>query len=566
VSKPRRRKEAVCVRELSSYDDAGNVPARNDNLLPVTPEETIEPLIHAGAVEVLAENQRISTAGMTTKVVKGSMWTLAGQVLPMFASLVTAPIIIRLLGAESYGVLILVGIIPNYFSFADFGMGMASTKFASEAYSRGDRAAEADAVRTAAFIAFLAASAIALPILMFASTIIAELNVPDALKPTATLALRFTSLTFIVAILSNVFNTPQLSRLRMDINAAVNAAGKIVGAAGSAVVLYLGGGIAGAAAYLFFVSALGLGAHIMVSGHLLRDIYHIRIDRRLLKPLLRFGSGLMIAGIAAIFLINIEKLLVTRLISVESLAFYSIAFTFANMAAMFSWSMVQSLIPAFSQLLSPEKRSQFDSLFSRGIRLSIIWLLPTLMVLFVIAKPFFTIWAGAEFGRQSPGPFYVLLIGLLFNVVAYVPYSALVASSRTGLIAKIHSAELIPYAIAAAVLISYFGIVGAALAWSLRVVFDSGLFLWLARSVIGVHTEFRRTAMASLVGLLVLSPSVFIAAFYNNYSPLLIITAPASLALYSFVVWRYFVTDDERHWFVDKLPVQFRSLALRFTN
>jgi len=64
--------------------------------LPVTTEETIEPLIQAGAVEVLAENQRISTAGMTTKVVNGSLWTLAGQVLSMFASLVTAPIIIRL--------------------------------------------------------------------------------------------------------------------------------------------------------------------------------------------------------------------------------------------------------------------------------------------------------------------------------------------------------------------------------------------------------------------------------------------------------------------------------------
>jgi len=79
---------------LSSYDDAGNVRARNDNLLPVTPEETIEPFIQAGTIE--AENQAPSTVGMTTMVVKGSVWTLAGQVLPMFASLVTAPIIIRL--------------------------------------------------------------------------------------------------------------------------------------------------------------------------------------------------------------------------------------------------------------------------------------------------------------------------------------------------------------------------------------------------------------------------------------------------------------------------------------
>jgi len=48
---------------------------------------------------------------MTTKVVKGSLWTLAGQVAPLGVSLVTMPFVIRMLGAESGGVLILVGLI-----------------------------------------------------------------------------------------------------------------------------------------------------------------------------------------------------------------------------------------------------------------------------------------------------------------------------------------------------------------------------------------------------------------------------------------------------------------------
>lgn len=75
---------------------------------------------------------------MTTKVVKGSLWTLAGQVAPLAVSLVATPFVIRLLGAESYGVLILIGLIPTYLGFAAFGMSMASTKFGSEAYAEGD--------------------------------------------------------------------------------------------------------------------------------------------------------------------------------------------------------------------------------------------------------------------------------------------------------------------------------------------------------------------------------------------------------------------------------------------
>lgn len=96
----------------------------------MTPEEASEP----------AEKPKTppSTAGMTTKVVKGSLWTLAGQVAPLAVSLVATPFVIRLLGAESYGVLILIGLIPTYLGFAAFGMSMASTKFGSEAYAEGD--------------------------------------------------------------------------------------------------------------------------------------------------------------------------------------------------------------------------------------------------------------------------------------------------------------------------------------------------------------------------------------------------------------------------------------------
>ncbi len=64
---------------------------------------------------------------MTTKVVKGSLWTLAGQIAPMAVTLIATPFTIRLLGSEGYGVFVLVALIPTYLGFADFGMGLGST-------------------------------------------------------------------------------------------------------------------------------------------------------------------------------------------------------------------------------------------------------------------------------------------------------------------------------------------------------------------------------------------------------------------------------------------------------
>ena len=139
-----------------------------------------------------------STAGMTTKVVKGSLWTMAGQVLPMAASFISIPFIIRFLGSEAYGVLVLVTLIPSYFIFADFGMNMASTKFGSEAYAEGARRKEGEVVRTAALIAFFSALPVAAGVFIFSFPIVEALQVPEYLQNQASVALKITAATFVL--------------------------------------------------------------------------------------------------------------------------------------------------------------------------------------------------------------------------------------------------------------------------------------------------------------------------------------------------------------------------------
>ena len=286
-------------------------------------------------------------------------------------------------------------------------MSIGSTKFGAEAYAKGLREDEGGVVRTAALIAFLTSFPIALGIFFFYSLIV-WFNVPEQLHSEASIALKIASITFILNILCNIFNTPQLSRLRMDLNTFVNAGFRLLGIMAIPIVLYLGGGIIGAILSLMIASFLTLLGHLFVSGRLLNELFQFSIDKNIIKPLLKFGSSLVMAGIASILLANLEKVVLARVSSVESLAYYSVAFTFATMATMFSGAMIQSLLPAFSQLLSPEKKPELDKLFSRSLRINIIGLLPTIVFLFIIAKPFFTIWAGENFGRESSLPFYIL--------------------------------------------------------------------------------------------------------------------------------------------------------------
>src|SRR6185503_2048909 len=109
---------------------------------------------------------------------------------------------------------------------------------------------------------------------------------------------------------------------------------------------------------------------------------------------LRFGGGLVVSGIAAVLLMNLEKGILSANVSVTALAYYSVAFTVASMLTVFTSAMTQSLFPAFSRLQSQENREHLQNLFVRGIRINLIWVIPALVFLGLIARPFFAAWAG----------------------------------------------------------------------------------------------------------------------------------------------------------------------------
>jgi O-antigen/teichoic acid export membrane protein len=485
---------------------------------------------------------------MTVKVVKGSVWTLIGQVIPMAVALFAAPFTIRFLGSEGYGVLVLLSVIPSYFGFADLGMGIASTKFASEAYAKGDRREEAEVVRAAGLIAFVFCLFFAVPLFLFSSPIVREFNVPEHFLDVASVGLKIASASFVLSVLALVFNTPMLSRLRMDLNSLVNTVPKVIISGGVPIVLYFGGGIVGAILTSLCASVIGLLGVVWFSGRLLPEMFGLSIRREHFRPLLKFGVGLLIGGIAAVMLVNFEKLALPKMVSVRSLAYYSVAFTLASMANTFSAAMMQSLVPAFSQLLAPQKKEQFDTLFARSMRFNLIVLLPTLMVLAVISRPFFTIWAGREFGDASTLPFYILLFGLFFNIVAYIPHSTITARGRTDIFAKLYWFEFAFYVGAVLALINWFGIAGAAAAWSLRVILDAFIIIWFSKRVSYVSFHFLHHSQNLLLGIAILLPPVVFAIAVDNFSLWLAALVPASLLLYALVIWKRFVEPEERTW------------------
>lgn len=500
-----------------------------------------------------------STGGLTTKVVKGSFWTLAGQVAPLVVSFVTARLVIGMLGDKGYGVLVWVSLIPTYFLFADFGMGIASTKFASQAFADGDPEKEARIVRTTAFVALLSSLPFAVAMFAFSPWVARYFEVREEFLADASLGLKLAAITFVVNFMNTIFNTPQLTRLRMDLNTFVTSGFRMLGMIATPVVLYLGFGIPAAAEVLLGASLLTLAGHLFISGRLLPQLFAFTLEREQMRTLLKFGGAFVGAGIAGTVLVNAEKGILTKTVSTDALGYYSIAFTVAAIVPMFSVAMIQSLIPAFSQLQGKEDLGRLNALFSRGLRLNMIVTVPALVVLAIVAKTFFSIWLKDEnFVRESPRPLYLLLCGIAFSVLAHFPYASILAAGRTDIFAKLYWIQLVLYVPLVWLLTTKFGIAGAAAAWSIRGIADTFCLFVIAKNIAGVSFRVQRIGRFCMTILVMALPLVFY--FYRGELdvPVAIATI-AALGLYALLVWRWVLEREETAWLAERLLL--RSLS-----
>lgn len=491
---------------------------------------------------------------MTIKVVKGSLWTLAGQVAPLMVSLITTPISIRLLGAESYGVLILVGLIPTYFAFADLGMGLAATKFGSQAFSNSDLIGENKVIWTATVWGLIGSLPVASLLILLSTRTVDVLNIPSHLAMEAAVAIRIASVTFVISAVNAILSASQYARLRMDIVTLLNTVPRILGLVGTPLVLYFGLGIVGVTIILLVASLMTLTGNLLFLRIFLKQNFTPSFDKKVARSMIRFGLMVAVAGIATAIITNIEKLAIPSLTSVEQLAYYSVAFTIAFMMTLFSVSMAQSLIPAFSQLQGRSDRSLLSSLYNRAIKLNLIWISPLLTVLAIFGDVLIGLWAGADFGENGATAFRILLLGVGAHVISTPARAALMASGRSDIMAKVAWAELLPYILVVAGSTYQYGAAGAASAWSLRTIIDAVLSF----IIVGKINELSLSGFFSFkyLTLFVCILPVLGASIFGATSIVTVLTLGVFMILYVVLVWFYVLDKQESAWLIKSFKLK----------
>lgn len=189
----------------------------------------------------------------------------------------------------------------------------------------------------------------------------------------------------------------------------------------------------------------------------------------LLRGVWRYAAGLTGIGIVTLLLTQTDKIVLSRILTLEFFGYYTLAFTITSIAlGMIITSINSSYFPLFSQIVARNELDNLKQIYHQGCQVMSVLLLPTAVVMAFFAPEILFLWTRNEQVVQNTHLILTLLaIGSALNGMIFLPHFMMLAHGITKLPLYINIGAVIlivPFMTYAA---SNYGAVGGAAAWVL---------------------------------------------------------------------------------------------------
>jgi O-antigen/teichoic acid export membrane protein len=190
-------------------------------------------------------------------------------------------------------------------------------------------------------------------------------------------------------------------------------------------------------------------------------------DVQELKNIWRFAAGMVGISLTAILLTQVDKIILSKVLSLEQFGFYTVACTLGLVISQIVGPLTQSYFPKFSALISLNKIEELKNLYHQGCQLISVLVLPATFILFFFSKELIFIWTHNETTVTNTwlvASVYTLGTGL--NGLIGIPYQLTLAYSWTKL-AFYQNIFFLCLMIPLTIYLSlHYGALGGALSWA----------------------------------------------------------------------------------------------------
>lgn len=402
--------------------------------------------------------------------------------IPIFFGIYAVPVLISQLGVSQFGFLTLLWAISSYFGLFDFGLGRVVTQRVSIALLENN-IEQLPRIIGSAFALLLGFGLFSLFAMeasaeFFASKIGSaehRQSFADSLWWMAVAMPAIVLTTGYRGLLEAVghFGIINLIRVPMGV---LTYMGPVVGLwcgmnSLEEMALILGvGRIVACIVYGWFA----LRAFPNVKGH---GVF----DRTLALSLIKFGGWLSISSLVSPLMNYIDRFLLAALVSTAAVTYYVTPQELILRVGIIPAAASAVFFPVFATLT--HKSEMAESLRNYTLLIGGV-MAPVSVIVAAFAHPILALWINSEFANTAAPVLQILAIAAFFSGIAQVPYTMLQAQVRADLTAKLHLVELPIYVALIFFFVAIFGMVGAAIAWLLRIVFDMFLLYILSGHLI----------------------------------------------------------------------------------
>ena len=499
-------------------------------------------------------NEKSSENNTSALEIKGSTMArntalnFAGFILPLVVGIVTIPFTIRGLGTERFGILSLAWVIVGYFSFFDLGLGRATTKFVAEAMGKGDKGKVPNYFWTTVFFQVIL-GLVGLAIVMLITPLLVKhvLHIPPKLMGETMWTFYWISFSMPIVMVSASFRGILEAGQRFDMVNVVKVPSSIMNFVLPVAGILLGWDLPGIMILLVASRVISLLAWMLFALKVFPVLKtRIGIHRESVKPLLSYGGWVTISNFVGPILVYLDRFLIGSLITIEAVGFYSAPYEFIMRLGIIPASLGITLFPAFSALQGSSEREKTVDLFGRSVKYVLLTVGSIAVLLVIMAKYIIGIWLGDMFLQNSIFVFQILAFGFLVYALASIPYGFLQGIGRADLTAKFHVLETIFYVPLTWILIKRWGINGAAVGWTIRMIMDTLLLFWASWKYgrIRLSSHFRNSMIIILLTLSVYGVSGYI---FSRWAWGLYGIAALTACEFLFV-WFYIIDKKEKEW------------------
>lgn len=182
----------------------------------------------------------------------------------------------------------------------------------------------------------------------------------------------------------------------------------------------------------------------------------------------KFAGGVLGISILSLLITQIDKVILSKMLSLEEFGYYTLASLLAVSLFMLVSPITKAWFPVLTQLKAVDNQAGLALKFHQGAQIVSVVAGSASLVLIFQGETFLRLWTQDDVLSSNVAPVLRLLaFGYLLNMMVWIPFETQMAHAAVSLPVKTNLVAVVFMVPAVTVLTYYFGAIGAAMAWVL---------------------------------------------------------------------------------------------------